>query len=292
MCPCCLVKMQRGCVWELCVRRGGGGIIASRDAAGPLLRREPMTLKSCAPRLPNNRPSAWNQTPLPPSAPSSLFLTGLRQRGLPGDNWGRKSTSFIFQVPQSFNPPTPPPHHHHPPFTAPRRYFTPDIDLYFKTTTEPHVPPLSWHERFVEMGSDIADNWRSPAPPPPRLSHPYIRTDKQCFCFAMQSRVLLCAFLVFEHAHDQTHVPHTVSRECLFPSATILRKKSIAMHLWLRWGSMQSLTWYSNSFNIYRTILPHEIAPVVVYFFIFFWKKLISVLCMMMDAFKAVVEVY
>lgn len=54
--PCCLVKVQRGCVWGMCVCPWL--IIASREAAGTLLRREPMTLKSCAPRLPNNRPNA------------------------------------------------------------------------------------------------------------------------------------------------------------------------------------------------------------------------------------------
>lgn len=237
---------------DVCVRWGVG-------AVGPLLRHEPMTLKSCASRLPNNRPSAWNQTPLHRYHRLCYFSQAMRSaRGQPG----RKSTSFIFLVSQSFNPPTPTP------FIAQSRYFTPDIDLYFKTTTEPHVPPLSWHKRFVKMGSDIADNWWSPTPPPPWLSHPYIWTDKQCFCFAMQRRVLLCAFLVCEHAHDQTHVPHTqAARNAFFHQQPSL-EKSTAMHLWLRWGSIQSLTWYSNSFNIYRTILPHAIVPVVFYLFI------------------------
>lgn len=36
------------CVWgRLCVR-WGGGIFVRKDPAGPLLRFEPMTLKSCA----------------------------------------------------------------------------------------------------------------------------------------------------------------------------------------------------------------------------------------------------
>ena len=55
---------------------------------------------------------------------------------------------------------------------------------------------------------------------------------------------------------------------------------------------VNSLTWYSNSFNIYRTLSPHEMAAV----FFFFTLKEIDIssvyVCMMMDAFTAVAEVH
>lgn len=41
-------------VGEICMHQGA--IVASRDAAGPFLRCEPMTPKSCAPGLPNSWP--------------------------------------------------------------------------------------------------------------------------------------------------------------------------------------------------------------------------------------------
>lgn len=207
--------------------------------------------------------------PFPSLRIVTAAFTGLRQWGLLGDNWGKKSTSFKFWPPQSFYPPL------QPPPSSPSQHrpgtFTPDIDLYFKTTTEPHVPSLSWHKRFVEMGSDIADNWQSPAPrPPPPFSFPTPYLNWQAvFLFAMQSRVLLCAFLVFEHMTK--HMCHTqADRNVFFHQHTKKKKKHGDALIEVR---VNSLTWYSNSFNIYRTFSPHEMAAVVFFFFFNFERN-------------------
>ncbi|CAB1425567.1 unnamed protein product [Pleuronectes platessa] len=74
-------------------------IIASREAAGTLPGREPMTLKSCTLRLPSNRPDLL-KSDTPPLAPH--LSTVLGTESCQGSTRGKKSTSF-----KSFNPPTP-----------------------------------------------------------------------------------------------------------------------------------------------------------------------------------------
>lgn len=132
-----------GSVCERCVCvSGGGGIIASREAAGTLPRREPMTLKSCAPRLPNNRPEIRHLSLLPQAwAPSLLSaLSGLRQWGLLGDNRGKKSTSFTFQVPQSSSSTSPPP----PPPSSPSQHKAGTSRLTLICTSKPQQS-LTFH---------------------------------------------------------------------------------------------------------------------------------------------------
>lgn len=174
-----------GSVCERCVCVSGGGDHSQQGGSWDppeTWAHDPEIMRSEAPKQ-----QAWNQTPLPP--PSSLStvtaLCSVRSqamrsvRGQPGE-----------EINVIYIPGTPILFLHLPtttttilPFTAQSWYFPPDIDLYFKTTTEPHVPSLSWHKRFVEMGPDIADNWQSPALTPPRpaahlphtqLSHPNI----------------------------------------------------------------------------------------------------------------------
>lgn len=85
----------------------------------------------------------------------------------------------------------------------------------------------------------------------------------------MQSRVLLCAFLVFEHMTK--HMCHTqADRNVFFHQHTKKKKKHGDALIEVR---VNSLTWYSNSFNIYRTFSPHEMAAVVFLFFFNFERN-------------------
>lgn len=120
------------------------------------------------------------------------------------------------------------------------------------------------------MGSDIADNWQSPAPRPPpfQLSHPISKLTSSVFVCNAKQGFALCFSGIW--AHDQTHVPHTGRQECLFPSAYKKKKKHGDALIEVR---VNSLTWYSNSFNIYRTFSPHEMAAVVFLFFFNFERN-------------------
>lgn len=186
-----------------------GVIIASREAAEALLRHEPMTLKSCAPGLPNNRPDRLkSDTPRLPFLEhhrccSLLFQAARSARGQAGE----MPTSFKSYSQPPTTPLPPPP----PSFTSPSWYFMPDIDPYFKTTTETHVPFLSWHKRFVEMGSPPPQALTTSKPPtspclhPPNL--PTLHLNWQTvllFCNAKQS-FALCFSGIWAHDQNTWH---------------------------------------------------------------------------------------
>lgn len=196
---------------DVCVRWGVG-------AVGPLLRHEPMTLKSCASRLPNNRPSAWNQTPLHRYHRLCYFSQAMRSaRGQPG----RKSTSFIFLVSQSFNPPP-----HHPPLHS----------------TEPILHAWHWsvlqnHNRASRSTPQLTQTicrdgfwhrWQLVKPhTTPTLTFPPLYLNWQAvflFCNAKRG-FALCFSGMWACTWPNTCTTHTGGQECLFPSTTILRKE-------------------------------------------------------------------
>lgn len=119
---------------HVCVR---GAIIASREAAGALLRCEPMTLKSCTARLPNNRPDRLKSDTSPPlehHCRCSLWFQASRSaRGQAGET----STSF-----KSCNPHPTPPNPHHPHHLSHHQASTSCLTLI--CTSKPQQRPTSY----------------------------------------------------------------------------------------------------------------------------------------------------
>lgn len=163
-------------------------------------------------KAPKQQAECLKSDTLPPSAPSLLFLTGLRQRGLLGDNQGRESMSFIFQVPHSFNPTlTPPP-------SFPSQHQADTSRLTLSCTSKPQQS-LTFHP---SADTNHLSRWAltslttGEGPHHPCLHFPtsYPNWQAVFFYFAMQSRVLLCAFLVFEHTTK--HMCHTQAARNVF----------------------------------------------------------------------------
>lgn len=200
-------------VWEICV--GQGPIAACRDAAGPLLRHEPMTLKSCAPRL-RQTTGRVPETRHCPTAPSLLFLNGLRQQGLLGDNQERKSMSFIFQVPQSSNPTlTPPP-------SFPSQHQADTSRLTLICTSKPRQSLMFRPSADTNNLSRGALTSLTTAEGPHHFPTSY--PNWQAVLLILQCKARFCSVLFW---YLSKHMCHTGSQECRSPSAAILGEKAL-----------------------------------------------------------------
>ena len=189
---------------RVCVRGLGVSLEPVGRQLGGLLRHEPMTLK-CAPRLPNNKAEQLKSDTscsLKHHLCWSLWCQAPRSaRGqLGGRSWCRLNLS-------SSKISTPPHHYHYcrHPFLHSAK---PVLHAWHWSVLQNHnrasrptaqlTQTICRDRSSTAMGTD--SQWSPPtatATTSPPTFPPHFKTDKQCFSFALQSGVLLWAFLVF-----------------------------------------------------------------------------------------------
>lgn len=206
-------------------------IIASRKAAETLLRREPVTLKSCAPRLPNNGPSGWNLTP------PSLQLRSVVSGGESTTGRRKKPNSYTSSPPllatSSSSSSI---------FLSRSRAAASRLTLI--CTSKPQQS-LTFHPSADTNDLSRSDLTSIPTSAPPlQLPHPTSEMTGSVFSlFLFFSFFVLCNA---KEVYSLTCATHAESQEGFFHSK---RNKSM-LYLWLRWGSMQ-FTYLTASHSIF-----------------------------------------